>query len=383
MNRTLIFLSVTLLIILLITSYVIFDTNRTESSNEFFFGVSCGSSTTQGAKDLIDKVKNFTNFIIINNWAITTNQTALNEICQYATAANLSFIVFFDYIIFGSWHENWIETAKHQWNDKFLGIYIYEEPGGKQIDTGLFDEFKHGERGRMYENVTTYSEAADVFVNELPKGLSFNYLQNKDVDRFVSDYALYWYDYLAGYTTVFVELGWNHSTTQQIALGRGAATNQGKDWGAIITWTYQNPPYLADGAKILEDMISAYDSGAKYIVIFNFPQYPENNRYGILNDEHFEAMQRFWSYTQKYPENQGKTPGEVAFVLPKDYGWGMRYPEDKIWGLWQADNRSTIIWKNMNQLLEVYNTKLDIVYDDSRFIYNNYSKVYLWNNTIT
>lgn len=199
----------------------------------------------------------------------------------------------------------------------------------------------------------------------------------------VSDYALYWYDYLAGYNTVFVELGWNHSTTQQIALCRGAAVNQGKDWGAIITWTYRNPPYLADGEKILEDMIRAYHSGAKYIVVFNFPQYPENNPYGILIDEHFEAMQQFWNYTENYPENRGKTISEVAFVLPKDYGWGMRHSEDNIWGLWQADGISKVIWKNMNQLLELYNSKLDIVYDDPRFVYNNYSKVYLWNSTIT
>lgn len=183
MKRTFILLSATLLIILLITSYLFLNTKNAESSKEFFFGVSCGSGTTQEAIDLIDKVKNYTNFIIINNWDITTNQAALNEICQYAVAADLSFIVFFDYVIFGDWHENWIETAKDRWNDYFLGIYVYEEPGGKQIDTGLFDEFNHGERGRMYENVTTYSQAADVFVNELPKGLSFNYLQNKDVDR--------------------------------------------------------------------------------------------------------------------------------------------------------------------------------------------------------
>jgi hypothetical protein len=37
---------------------------------------------------------------------------------------------------------------------------------------------------------------------------------------FIADYALYWFDYLAGHDAVFTELGWNHSKTQQIALCR-------------------------------------------------------------------------------------------------------------------------------------------------------------------
>lgn len=388
------FLSVTLILVALIptSTFYVFQTNEREIPEDFFFGVSYGLNTVYEAKLLIDKVKGYTNFFLINNWDISTNKTALNEICDYATEAGLSFIVFFDYVSLGkyvkpfydaySWHEEWILTAKDRWQDKFLGIYIYEEPGGKQIDTGLFDEFYHGPRARMYENVTTYSEAAEVFVTELPSGLSFHYLQNINIPRFVSDYALFWYDYLAGYDTIFVELGWNHSSPQQIGLVRGAATAQEKDWGAIITWTYWNPPYLASGKKILEEMIKAYNSGAKYVVVFNFPQFPEDNLFGILNEEHFDAMQQFWEHVQIHPENYGKTDGEVAFVLPEDYGWGMRFQEDKIWGLWEADELSPIIWDNMNKLIERHGLQLDIVYNEPRFSYENYSEVYLWNTTI-
>ncbi|MHC4183634.1 MAG: hypothetical protein ACYSR0_09820, partial [Planctomycetota bacterium] len=347
----------------------------------FFFGVSFGSKTANEAKLLIDEVKDYTNLFLINSWDISTNETELNEICGYAAENDLSFIIFFDYISLTegheySWQDEWVAQAKDRWGKKFLGIYIYEEPGGKQIDKGIFDEFLHGDRGRMFENASTYSDVANIFVTELPMGFSFHYLQFSNVSKFVSDYALYWFDYLSGYDNVFVELGWNHSATKHIGLCRGAATAQGKDWGAIITWTYMRPPYLASGPEILKDMLVAYEAGAKQVIVFNFPQYPENNPYGILKEEHFTAMRKFWKYIGNYPENYGRTKGEVAFILPKDYGWGMRHPADLIWGLWQADSLSPVIWENMNKLIEKYGLSLDIVYDDSRYDYKKYDKVY-------
>ena len=93
-------------------------------------------------------------------------------------------------------------------------------------------------------------------------------------------------------------------------------------------------------------MLKAYEAGAKYVIVFNFPSYPEDNSYGILREEHFAAMQQFWDHIHLYPKDHGKINGEVVFVLPKDYGWGMRNPNDLIWGLWPADNRSALIWKN-------------------------------------
>jgi len=201
---------------------------------------------------------------------------------------------------------------------------------------------------------------------------------------FTSDFALYWFDYLAGYDTVFVELGWGHNTTKHIALCRGAANVQGKDWGAIITWTYYEPPYLASGPEILEEMLTAYRAGAKYIIIFNYAEDPETGKpYCILKEEHFTAMQQFWTYIHNHPENHGQIKGQVAFVLPKDYGWGIRHREDNIWGLWPADEKAPLIWGNVSKLIQKYGLELDIVYDDARFDYEEkYSKVYLWDSTI-
>ena len=382
-----------LLIIILIISSIFVPlfywefTNPKERPEDLFFGVSFGGKTFGEAKLLIDKVKNYTNFFLVNSWDITINETALNQVCNYAAQANLSFIVFFDFISLVEhedaylFHPEWVTNAKEKWGDNFLGIYIYEEPGGKQIETGLFDEFYHGgNRSKMFENVTTYTEAKEVYVSQIPQSWSFHYLQNENISKFTSDYALYWFDYLAGYDTIFTELGFNHSRAKHIGLCRGAAKLQGKEWGSIITWTYNEPPYLVSGPEIFKDMILAYEANAKYIVLFNFPKYPKSNPFGILLDEHFMAMEDFWKYIQEHPGDYGKNQGDIAFVLPKDYGWGMRNPEDKIWGLWDADSLSLGIWEKMNKLLDQYNTQLDIVYNDPGISLEEYSKVVYWND---
>jgi hypothetical protein len=392
MKRIWLLLFTVLLVSVLLLSLIhVYDCDN-EPPEGFFFGVSYGLQTVHEAKLLIDEVKGYTNFFIVNNWDITINEAALNEICDYAAESGLSFIVFFDFISLTEhgypWHADWVITAKDRWGDKFLGIYIYEETGGKQIDTGLFDEFHmDSERAKMYENVTTYSEAAEVFVTELPLSLSFSFLQNNNIPRFVSDYALYWFDYLAGYDTVFAELGFGHNTTQHIGLCRGAARAQNKDWGTIIVWKSRNPEdttmgVYKTGPEMLQDMLTSYEAGANYIIIFDFPRFPEGNPYGILTEEHFVAMQQFWLHVCTHPEDYGKTVGQVAFVLPKDYGWGMRSPDDQIWGLWSADKLSPVIWENMNKLIEKYGIQLDIVYDDPRYSYETYSEIVFYNYTI-
>lgn len=347
-------------------------------SDEVFFGVSFGLNTTKEAITLIDKVKDYTNLFVVNSWSISTNETALNEVCDYAAKANLSFIVFFSFISRKTypWHQTWLDNAWKKWGDKFLGVYLFDEPGGKQIDMGGWNE----EMVKVFMNASSYGDAAALFVSTISSINSTRDLKVRGIPMFTSDYALYWFDYLAGYDCVFVEFGWNHSRMQHVALGRGAANTQGKDWGVIITWTYRNPPYLEDEARLLEDMTTAYKAGAKYIIIFN---YPKINNYGILTENHFNAMKEFWKMINDQKTRPERVKAEVAFVLPRDYGWGMRGPEDKIWGLWPPDDLSPEIWSKMNRLIGEHGLKLDIVYDDPRFdIKNKYVKIYFWNHTL-
>jgi len=356
-----------------------------EALNEnFFFGVSFGGNTTSQAKLLIDKVKGYTNFFIINNWDISTNETTLNEISQYAVDANLYIMVYYDFIPHQSylWLQPWLDTAKERWGNKFLGVYLYDEPGGKQIDSGQWRSGPTAEK--LFVNVSDYSDAATRFTTAIPS-TDMWVVKNSNLSVFTSDYALYWFDYLAGYDSIFVELGWNHDRTKHIALGRGAANVQEKDWGVIIVWNSRDPEgdnkgIYKTGPEMLQDMLVAYQAGAKYVIIFNFPY---DQPFGILKEEHFAAMETFWniihSPTQNFLE---RIDGEVAFVLPKDYGWGMRHLNDRIWGVWPADDLSPVIWNNMNELIKRYGLKLDIIYDDARFDFEErYSEIYFWNDT--
>ena len=102
-----------------------------------------------------------------------------------------------------------------------------------------------------------------------PYAITKNFAYPTEYQLFTSDYALYWYDYEAGYNTVFAEFTMNYSRSLNIALCRGAATVQNKDWGVMITWTYTQPPYMENGTELYNDMVLAYENGAKYIIVFD------------------------------------------------------------------------------------------------------------------
>jgi hypothetical protein len=387
----------------------------------FLFGVTFGGTTVKQAENLIDKVKSYTNLFVVDSWEISgaANSSALDQVCDYAAKANLYFIVYFNFIFynysfqFGSynsstwedygvtpWHVPWLNTAKERWGDQFLGIYLYDEPGGKQIDVGYWDGNTTnpftGAPFKPFANATSYNQAAYDFTvgpGSIRSSGSMQHVTNSSIPDsvtspvpvFTSDYALYWFDYLAGYNAVFVELGGTlglGNKVQQMALCRGAANTQGKDWGAIITWTYEQSPYLEDGQDMLKDMEMAYGAGAKYLLVFNYP-YSPGNSLGILTDDQFNAMKTFWNTIQSSPRSTfGEVKGQAAYVLPENYGWGMRTPKDPIWGLWGPDNSSTLIWNNMMALLDKYGPKLDIIYDDPNFNYKqDYSTIYYWNST--
>jgi hypothetical protein len=287
--------------------------------------------------------------------------------------------VYFNFIsrVAFPWHQAWLDNATQRWGDKFLGVHLHDEWGGKQI-----------EKTATVTNATDYSDAANKFIRSIQSYNSTIDAKNKGIKLFTSDFALYWWDYLAGYDTVFAELGWNISSSRQIALCRGAAEMQGKDWGAIITWKTDNPPYLASGEEIYGDMVSAYVSGAKYVIVFNYPKYPQDNPYGILTEDYFTVMQNFWRYIQAYPRSTyGTVDAQAVLVLPKDYGWGMRrsqyIAQDKIWGLWLEDEKAPMILSSVDKLDAKYPLRLDIIYEDAKFNYQGkYQQVYFWNSTI-
>ncbi len=384
---------------------VIYLPNKTENGDpvEPYFGVSFCGNTTAEAKLLIDRTKDYTNLFVLQSGPISKNETATNIICDYAVDSGLDFIVFFGWFDTNhTWQIPWLDFAKNRWGDRFLGLYLFDEPGGVQTDynwTQIFHMVKEFDpesyqameqyiEAKVNQTVTRdYDEAKKRYLDYIINHLQINELTDRSITAFTSDYALYWFDYLAGYDTVFVELGWNHTTPKHIGLCRGAATAQQKDWGAIIVWKDRDPEnndkgVYKTGPEMLQDMLVAYETGAKYVIIFNYPTNPPGNPYGILTDEHFVAMQQFWNHMQQHPEDYGKTEAQAALVLPKNYAWGMRRLNDRIWGYWGPDEKSQQIWELSQDLLDQYGLGLDIVYDDPDFpIADMYQEIYYWNYT--
>jgi hypothetical protein len=414
-------LAIVLTVILLTASatlLVSYTQSLTSQKSIVYVGVAFGGDTVDQAKLLIDRTKNYTNLFILDSGInpISKNQTAVQEICNYATNAGLNIIV-----NLGSYNrENWAwqiqfyNASKETYGTKFLGAYYDDEPGGIPLDWNWTKQFAEnklvfGSNGTasplsltsIYNKIqlanetgTTpqnYTIEAQWFNQLLERNRGHNDLKRDNITSFTSDYALYWFDFIGGYDTLFTQLGWNQtdsmpayrSINQQTALAllRGAATMQDKDWGAIITWKYTKPPYLDNGTNVYNQMLKAYNSGAKYITIFDYPYNLTDNPYGVMGDEHFQALQQFWNQIAKHAPNSAHA--EAALVLPHDYGFGMRSPKDKIWGFWGPDYKSSIIWNATQTLLSRYGSSLDIIYDDPAFpIEGNYSRVYYWNQTI-
>jgi len=351
------------------------------STNNFYLGVAfCGNTTLQ-AKTLIDRVAGFTNLFVVQSLPISQNENVLNEICDYAVNAGLSVVVYFS-VFHQYWQIGWLDSAKERWGAKFLGVYLYDEPGGMQLDNIDYLGWPGG------RTPSDYSDAANSYLTgfrNLRGRSEMKMLKMRNMRTITSDYALYWFDYRVGYDVVFAEFGWNYSRQLNVALCRGAATAQNKEWGIIITWTYTQSPYIEPADKLYDDAILAYENGANYVLIFDHP-YDSESKYGILQEEHLLALGKFWNYSKDHlrPENDSKA--RTAYVLPKDYAYGFRGPNDKIWGLWEADTFTTKLILDVGNALARFGTQLDIIYEDGVHTSSpnvpGYDMLLYWNETM-
>jgi hypothetical protein len=327
-----------------------------ETSPGLYFGVDIAYESLSISEQLIDKVSAYTNIVVLGCSGYN-NATRLTVLSDYAFDKGLFFMVYSDSRKYPG--AQWLANADTKYGDKFLGIYWFDEEGGKQLDQQNYPAVTSAEN---------YSDAATKFVKIINNWVEGRYSikqtfpNSTHYQLFTSDYALYWYDYQAGYDTVFAEFGANYSRQINVALCRGAATAMGKDWGVMITWTYRQPPYIESGPELYNDMVYAYQNGAKYILIFD-----SNKDYSqtILAQEHLDAMKQFWQYVQSNPRTITPVSDRTAYVLPQYYAYGFRGPNDSIWGLWGPDSLTNAICMNVSNLLQTYGTNLDIIYPDA------------------
>ena len=391
MNRKLAILIGAVLIALIVLSLflVLNSFSKQTQSRQFYVGVEYAYGNNQTVpvqisqvEALVDKVKGYTNLFVMGSVGLTFDRAALSEACDYIFNAKLNFIVLFTGLTMYSYNiTDWMADAKVRYGDQFLGIDRYDEPGGNQLDNGPYQLFN----STMLQSNTTYADVEANFTDTL--GFFSNYYLQFTPKIFTSDYGLYWFDYKANYSAIFAEFVGNESRQRIIALDRGAAAAFNKDWAVIVNWKYDQPPYLENGTELYTDLSLAYSSGAKYAAVFSFPTYPDNNQYGILQDEHFEALQKFWNTLHSNPASFGSNKPEAAYIVPKDYGFGFRSPNDTVWDVFPADALSQKIFEDTNITLPAkYGSHFDILYDEPEIIgplLKNYSTVYYWNQTIT
>ncbi|MFB3888453.1 MAG: hypothetical protein ACE14S_03115 [Candidatus Bathyarchaeia archaeon] len=350
--------------------------NTDSSTPDFYLGVTAGGDVAETMK-LIAEVKDFTNLLVITNLEVTKNKTSLEALADYAVDSGLSVMI---YAVYPSPTANytynpiaWVQEAKERYGDRFVGYYLFDEPGGNQLDRGSFRQFDNTTKPHDYRDGThTY--------------IYYLYSQMRDfieTDKlFTSDYALFWFDYEAGYDTVLCHFGWNNSRPLNVALCRGAAEMHNKTWGVMMAWTYREPPYIEAAPALYRDMVDAYEAGANYVVVFNYP----NNvtEHGLLNGEHLNAIRDFSRFVSENPRNRTSNTERVAYVLPENYGWGLRNPDDTIWGVWEADENSPTVWEGVTRFLQEYGYGFDVVVDSPwtrLFGKYHYDRLVWWNET--
>ena len=112
---------------------------------DFYLGVDVAFASIPQTEQLLDNISSYTNFFIIGcaqkigntlYGGGIYNQTSLTIISQYAYNKGLSFIVYSDDPSYPS--KQWLENASIDYGNQFMGIYYFDEPGGKTLDQAAY-----------------------------------------------------------------------------------------------------------------------------------------------------------------------------------------------------------------------------------------------------
>jgi hypothetical protein len=154
------------------------DSSKGSDNPPAYVGVAyCGNSVAQG-KQMIDKVKGYTNLFVLQSGLLERDFKSVDELGDYAVSAGMYFLPYFGTFVHSSFSV-WLETAKQKWGTHLIGVYYADEPGGKMLDGNV--EFKDAVTGDTITK-TTYGDIAVQKSN----GIVINYNTVGFLDYYVS-----------------------------------------------------------------------------------------------------------------------------------------------------------------------------------------------------
>jgi hypothetical protein len=167
MRRRTLAATLTLAVIIFISLFAaLLWSNTSLGSPEFYVGVEVAytNANTSDVREMVDKVKNYTNLFVIGSVELTYNETALDESCDYIYDAGLKIVVLFtNETNYNFSTLDWLTKAQQKYGDSLLGVYRYDEPGGDHLENKEL---------RFVKNAKNYADAAANFQNlERPCGL--------------------------------------------------------------------------------------------------------------------------------------------------------------------------------------------------------------------
>ena len=138
---------------------------KAQNSPDVYLGIDVGYAIdVPAAKNLIDRISEYTNFFILGTYAMSMNVSRLNETLQYAYDKGMYFMSFPPSLGIDPGLRNtslaWLNYTKTNWGNHLVGfLYPYEdEPGGHQIDiSGAY-------RPVETMNKTNYTDAENQFI---------------------------------------------------------------------------------------------------------------------------------------------------------------------------------------------------------------------------
>ena len=105
------------------------------ANKSFYVGVTFGGDSITDAKQLIDRVKSYTNLFVLASGTLMQNITATEQIGDYAVNAGLNVILYYGRSGDPSICVSLLNLAKARWGSHFLGLYYQDEPGGNMLDS--------------------------------------------------------------------------------------------------------------------------------------------------------------------------------------------------------------------------------------------------------